>query len=70
MAESGVVWVIRRGSTEQLEAYDASTLGTPLFASNAGNWSNGSRAYLSPLVANGRVYVGAYKTVTVFGLTN
>ncbi|HEY1615072.1 MAG TPA: hypothetical protein VGF97_15405 [Rhizomicrobium sp.] len=67
---TGVVWVIRRASTEQLEAYDAQNLGTPLFASNAGTWSNGSRAYLSPTVANGRVYVGAYKTVTVFGLTD
>jgi hypothetical protein len=69
-AETGVVWLIRRGSTEQIEAYDAASLGKPLFAANAGNWSNGSRAYLSPTVANGRVYVGAYKTVTVFGLTN
>lgn len=68
---TGVVWLIRRGSpTEQLEAYNAETLGTPLFRQNAGNWSNGSRAYLSPLVANGRVYVGAYQTVTVFGLTD
>ena len=70
-AHTGVVWLIRRGSpTEQLEAYNAETLGTPLFRQNAGNWSNGSRAYLSPLVANGRVYVGAYQIVTVFGLTD
>jgi len=68
--ESAVVWLIRRGTTEQLEAYDAASLGAPLFAANAGTWSNGSRSYLSPTVANGRVYVGAYKTVTVFGLTD
>lgn len=55
---------------EQIEAYNAATLGAPIFQSNAGTWSNGSRAYLSPLVANGRVYVPAYKTVTVFGLTD
>jgi hypothetical protein len=54
----------------QLEAYDAGNLGNPLFNSNAGNWSNGSRGYLTPLVANGRVYVPAYLTVTVFGLTD
>jgi hypothetical protein len=68
--DTAVVWVIRRGSTMQLEAYDAASLGKPLFASNAGNWSNGSRGYLTPLVANGRVYVPAYGTVTVFGLTD
>ena len=69
--ETGVVWLIRRGSpTEQLEAYDAQSLGAPLFSANAGSWSNGSRSYLSPTVVDGRVYVGAYKTVTVFGLTN
>ncbi len=67
---TGVVWLIRRGSTVQIQAYNAQSLGTPLFASNAGTWSNGSRAYLSPLVANGRVYVPAFKTVTVFGLTD
>ncbi|HWA92577.1 MAG TPA: hypothetical protein VG889_21275 [Rhizomicrobium sp.] len=69
-ANTGVVWLIRRNSTEQLEAYNAATLGAPIFHSNAGTWSNGSRAYLTPLVANGRVYVPAYKTVTVFGLTD
>jgi len=68
---TGVVWAIERGDpTEQLKAYDAEHLDAPIFAANAGNWSNGSGSYLTPLVANGRVYVGAYKTVTVFGLTN
>ncbi len=71
LAGTGVVWAIERGNpTEVLKAYDAVNLGAPLFQADAGTWSNGSRSYLSPLVANGRVYVGAYKTVTVFGLTN
>lgn len=69
--DTAVVWAIERGNpTEQLKAYDAVSLGSPLFAANAGDWSNGSRSYLTPLVANGRVYVPAYKTVTVFGLTD
>jgi hypothetical protein len=69
-ANTGVVWLIHRNSTIQIEAYNAATLGASLFHANAGAWSNGSRAYLSPMVANGRVYVPAYKTVTVFGLTD
>jgi hypothetical protein len=70
-ANTAVVWAIERGSpTEQLRAYNAVSLGAPLFQSNAGTWSNGSRSYLTPLVANGRVYVGAANTVTVFGLTD
>jgi len=66
---TAVVWLIRRGTTEQLEAYDALSLGKPLFAANAGSWSNGAgNSFLTPMEANGRVYVPAYKTVTVFGL--
>jgi hypothetical protein len=69
---TAVVWLIRRGATVQLEAYDALSLGTPLFAANAGSWSNGSygNSFLTPMEANGRVYVPAYKTVTIFGLSN
>jgi hypothetical protein len=66
---TALVWLIRRDTTEQLEAYNAVTLGDPLFASNAGSW-NTSGPFLTPLVANGRAYVPAYKTVTVFGLTD
>ena len=69
VANTAVVWLIRRGTTEQLEAYDALSLGAPLFASNAGSWNTGG-SFLTPLIANGRVYVPAYKTVTVFGLTD
>jgi len=70
-AGTAVVWAVERGSpTEYLAAYDAGNMGDPLFKATAGSWSNGSRSYLSPLVANGRVYVPAYKTVTVFGLTD
>ncbi len=70
-AGTAVAWAIERGNpTEQIRAYDAASLGAPLFQANAGNWSNGSRSYLTPLVANGRVYVGAAGTVTVFGLTD
>lgn len=65
---TALVWLIRRDTTEQLEVYNALTLGDPLFTSNAGSW-NTSGPFLTPLVANGRVYVPAYKTVTVFGLT-
>jgi hypothetical protein len=70
-SNTAVAWVITRGNpTEVLEGYDAVSLGNPLFKANAGNWSNGGRSYLTPLVANGRVYVPAAGTVTVFGLTN
>jgi hypothetical protein len=67
-ANTGVVWVIRRTRPLQLEAYDARTLGAPIYTGVAGNWP-GSGAFLTPLQANGRVYVPADKTVTVFGLT-
>ncbi len=67
---TAVVWLIHRGSTVRLEAYDAVNLGAPLFAANAGSWSgSGGNPFVTPLEANGRVYAPAYKTVTVFGLT-
>jgi hypothetical protein len=68
---TAVVWAIERGpGYEELAAYNAQTLGNPLFRQVAGSWSNGNGSYLTPLVANGRVYVGAYKTVAVYGLTD
>jgi hypothetical protein len=70
-AGSGVVWLIHRGTSVRLEAYDAVKLGAPLYTAAAGVWSSSSgNSFLTAMEANGRVYVPAYKTVTVFGLTN
>jgi hypothetical protein len=69
-AHTGVVWVLHRDTHMQLEAYDAETLGAPIFAANSGNWSGDRGDFSSPLVANGRVYSPAYKSVAVFGLTD
>jgi hypothetical protein len=66
-AGTGVVWLIRRNPL-QLEAYDAEHLGAPIYTASPGAWTAG-RPYLVPMAANGRVYVGASGTVTVFGLT-
>ena len=69
-ADTALVWLVRRGHTVQIEAYDAVKLGAPVYAASAGTWSNASNnAFVTPLQANGRVYVPAYRTVTVFGLT-
>jgi hypothetical protein len=68
---TGVVWLERRSLPIQLEAYDASALGAPILVVNGGNWSNTRQAnpFVTPMEANGRVYVPAYLTVEVFGLT-
>ncbi|MBC5806928.1 MAG: hypothetical protein DLM53_10050 [Candidatus Eremiobacter antarcticus] len=66
---TGVLWVAQRGSTVHLEAYDVTNMQNRLFLGTAGTWPNPEHnPFVSPLVANGRVYVGASRTVTVFGL--
>jgi hypothetical protein len=69
-AGTALVWLVRRTSPLELEAYDAVTLGKPVYSAQAGTWSgkSNSNAFISPLVANGRVYVAADGTVDVFGL--
>lgn len=69
-ADTGVVWLIHRGHIYGLEAYDAGRLGDPIFSANGGSWSNccDDNPFLTPIVANGRVYVPGYNHVQVFGL--
>ncbi|MFO1337828.1 MAG: hypothetical protein U1F53_06255 [Burkholderiaceae bacterium] len=68
-AGTAVVWTLRRSNPMTLEAYDAATLGAPIFSAAAGSWTAG-RPFQTPMQANGRVYVPGSGTVTVFGLTN
>jgi hypothetical protein len=66
---TGIVWLVKRNKTLTLEAYDATNLGTMLFSGSAGTWANPqNNGFVTPLVANGKVYVPATGTVTVFGL--
>ena len=66
---TGVVWLVRRSAPIELEAYDAASLGNPIYTANVGSWSNqDNNAFLTAMEANGRVYVASYLTVKVFGL--
>ncbi len=70
-AHTGVLWLIRRSDPIEIEAYDASGLGAPIFAADIGTWSNegNGNPFLTPMEANGRVYAPGYRTVKVFGLS-
>lgn len=69
---NGIVWALDYGSG-QLFAYDATNLTTILYISSqaAGNrdsFSNVGGHFITPMVANGKVYIGTGSTVVVFGL--
>jgi len=68
---SGIVWAVENGGTGVLHAYDATNLGRELY--NSGQAANGrdqfgGNKFITPMVANGRVYVGTPTSVAVFGL--
>jgi hypothetical protein len=69
---TGVVWLINRAQEPfSIEAYNAASLGAPIFSAQIGTWSNSSQGnpFLTPMEANGRVYAPGYKVVQVYGLT-
>jgi FtsP/CotA-like multicopper oxidase with cupredoxin domain len=78
LAGTAIAWALqtptRAGGTISLVAFDALTM-TTLFSGVAGSWtqtlhaSGIGEAMVSPLVANGRVYVPSDGSVSVFGLT-
>ncbi len=68
---NGIVWVVENSSPAVLHAYDATNLATELYNSNQAsggkdNFSNNK--FITPIVANGKVYVGTASSVAVFGL--
>ncbi len=68
----GIVWAAENGSVGALHAYDAGNLGVELYSSNQA--ANGrdqfgaGNKFITPMVADGRVYVGTTNGVAVFGL--
>jgi len=70
-----VIWATGRPvdfnpGTFKLYAFDAAS-GKTLFKGDAGAWPfPENNATIMPMVANGRVFVASYKTLTIFGLDN
>jgi hypothetical protein len=71
-ASDGIVWAVEsRGSDAGvLHAYEASNLANELYSSNqAGARDNFSdNKYITPMIANGKVFIGTATGVIVFGL--
>jgi hypothetical protein len=68
---NAILWAAENGGTAVLHAYDATDLSHELYNSN----QSGSRdqfgpgnKFITPTIANGRVYVGSTNGVAVFGL--
>lgn len=70
-ASNGIVWAAENGTTGALHAYNAGNLAIELYNSNqAGTrdqWGAGNK-FITPMIARGKVYVGATNGVAVFGL--
>jgi len=69
---NGIVWVVEnRSPAAVLHAYDATNLSNELYNSDqasGGKDSFSNNKFISPIVANGKVYVGTASSVAVFGL--
>jgi hypothetical protein len=68
---NGIVWAVENRNPAVLHAYDAGNLSHELYNSNqAANGRDGFGAgnkFITPTIANGRVYVGTTTGVGVFG---
>ncbi len=69
---NAIVWAHENGSTAVLHAYDAANLAHEIYNSNqaAGNrdhFGTGNK-YITPTIADGKVFVGTTNGVAVFGL--
>jgi hypothetical protein len=68
---NGIVWAAENGGVAALHAFDPANLGTELYNSNqmgTRDQFGAGNKYITPMVANGQVYVGTTNGVAVFGL--
>jgi hypothetical protein len=68
---SGIVWAVENSSPAVLHAFDATNLqeiyNSNQAASNRDQFGNGNK-FITPMVVNGKVFVGTPSGVAVFGL--
>jgi hypothetical protein len=68
---NGIVWAAENSSPAVLHAYSATNLGQELYNSNqagARDQFGPGNKFITPMIANGKVYVGTTNGVAVFGL--
>jgi Immunoglobulin I-set domain len=69
---NGIVWAHENSSPAVLHAYDAANLAHEIYNSNqaAGNRDQfgAGNKYITPMIADGKVFVGTTNSVAVFGL--
>ena len=68
---NGIVWAVENGTVAVLHAYDATNLGSELYNSNQASGSRdqfSGNKFITPMIANGKVFVGTARSVAVFGL--
>ncbi|BBU30724.1 hypothetical protein BTHE68_44580 [Burkholderia sp. THE68] len=68
---NGILWAAENGTIGVLRAYDATNLASQLYSSNdfggRDQFGQGNK-FITPMIANGKVYVGTRNGVAVFGL--
>ena len=70
---NGIVWAAENGTVGALHAYDAANLAHELYNSNqagARDQFGAGNKFITPMIADGKVYVGATNGVAVYGLLN
>jgi hypothetical protein len=69
---NGIVWAHENSTPGVLHAYDAANLGHEIYSSNqaGGNRDQfgAGNKYITPMIADGKVFVGTTNSVAVFGL--
>lgn len=71
-SKDAIVWAVRNSNPADLHAYDATNLANELYnstqAPNSRDEFGPGNKFITPTIANGRVYVGTQTGVAVFGL--
>jgi hypothetical protein len=69
---NAVMWAVENSSTAVLHAYDAANLANELYNSSQAPGSRdqfgAGNKFITPMIVNGKVYVGTASGVAVFGL--
>ena len=70
-SNNGIVWAHENSSPAVLHAYDATDLGHEVYNSNQAGTRDqfgAGNKFITPMITNGKVYVGTTNGVAVFGL--